>query len=141
MAHIKIKQVPQWLIWLGIFPKTANLGLAPYIFLCKELFEDYKKGTPNCKTKAMIAHESVHVERQKTIGLLKFLYLYRYSKQFCLNEEIKAIKEEMRIYKSCSKKFNIEHRAKSLSTFWVYRNCINYEDAEKLLADLWQQTS
>lgn len=140
MSKIKIKKVPSWVVILKILPNNISIGFSPFIFLNKKLYENYKTGSLNCDTEAMIAHESTHVVRQQKIGLWKFLFLYCFSNKFCFKEEIEAIKEEMKVYKLHGKQYDIERRARVLSSFWLYHNCINYEEAKKSLDALWHQT-
>lgn len=135
----RIKKVPNWLVKFKVLPPTVSFALNPYIFLSSKLYEDYEAGSPNYLTQAMIAHESVHVQREQAIGLWKFLFKYTFSKKFCLQEEVTAIKEEMRIYKSNGQQFNIKRRAHSLSSFWLYHHCVTFEDAEEILTTLWDQ--
>jgi hypothetical protein len=137
---IQIKKVPQWLVQLRIIPDTICFALAPYIFLNAKLYQDYLNGSSMCLTKALIAHESVHIKREQAMGLWKFLFLYFFSKKFCFDEEIEAIKEEMRIYKSCNEQFDTDRKARVLSSFWMYHHCTSYEDAKKILDALWHQT-
>lgn len=138
--NIKIKQVPSWAVYLRILPNDISIALAPYVFLNKYKYEDYKTGSPECHTEAIIEHERVHVKRQQAMGLWKFLFLYLFVKSFCLNEEIEAIKEEMKVYRARGVEYNIERRARSLSTFWLYHHCISFDDAKKQLDVLWRQT-
>jgi hypothetical protein len=136
---MKIKKVPQVLVRLKILPSTICIALSPYIFLSNDLYEDYLTSKASFRTIAIIAHESVHIERQQKIGLLKFLFLYFFSKTFCLNEEIEAIRAEMKVYKLHAKQFDFKRRSLILSTFWMYHHCIAYKDALEKLHSLWDE--
>lgn len=143
MPNIYIRKVPAWITKTGLVPDTMCFAIMPYIFLGKDLYEDYMTDSPTYSTKAIIAHELVHTRHQLAMGLWKFELLYLFTKKFCLNEELEATKEEMKVYKSHNATFDTERRARSLSTFWIYRLChrrIKYDDAKKLLDALWQQT-
>lgn len=137
---IKIKKVPALWIKLKILPPGISVALSPIIFLDKKLYEDYMSDSPVCFAKAIIAHETVHIESQKSIGLLKYIFLYFTSKKFCFEEEMRAIKEEMKVYKLHGQQFSTARRAHTLSSFWLYHHCIGYDDAKKALDSLWNQT-
>lgn len=134
---MKIKKIPDWIVSCKILPPTFSIALSPHVYLSKKLYEDYKTGKPNYSTEAMIAHEATHVDRQETIGLWRWIFLYIFSKKFCLREELIASTEEMAIYKQYGKIFNIGRRATTLSTFWLYHHCVSYAEAKKKLEEIW----
>lgn len=137
MQNIYIRKIPSWLITLNIIPDNICFALAPYIFLNKNRYEEFINNEQTAYTKAIIAHESVHVMRQSEMGLLKFILLYTFSRKFCLNEELIAIQEEMRIYKQHNKTYDTDRCARFLSSFWMYHKCTNYITAKKLLDAMW----
>ncbi len=139
MPNIYIRKVPEWLVTLNIMPKNVCFAIAQYIFLNQDRYNEFINNEQTPYTKAIIAHEIVHIQRAAAIGLVKFLFLYFFSKSFCLNEELEAIKVEMKVYKQYDKTFDTDTRAHFLATLWLYHNCVSYADAKKILDDMWQQ--
>lgn len=140
MNKIKIRKVPSWLVRLRIIPSNFSIAITPIIFLSKEKYENYKTGFPKHGTEGTIVHESVHIEHQQEMGLFKFFSSYFFSDEFCLQEEMDAIEKEMEIWKSCGKQFDIEGRARELSSVWIYHHCVSYVEAKELLDAFWSQT-
>lgn len=137
MTKIKIKKVPEWLVCLKIIPDNFSIAIAPIIFLSKKKYENYQSGFPRYGTSATIAHESVHIEHQQQLGLFRFFIYYFFSDEFCLQEEMDAIEQEMKIWKFFEQQFDIQGRARELSTVWIYHHCVSYVEAKELLDALW----
>ena len=128
------------LVFLRLIPKDLLLGIYPYIFLSKELYEDYVSGKPGPITLAWIMHEKAHTKRQYEMGTLRFGIRYLISKSFCFEEEMIAIHDEMLSYKVSGISFDTAIRAQILSGNWLfYRHCVKYDIAKKRLDEEWQK--
>lgn len=99
-------------------------------------FLDELLNHPNPHHIAILHHEFVHIERQKDAGLFKWLALYLLSNKFRIEEELAADKARLEYLAKNNESFDIEQRAKQLSS-WLYLHVISYEEAKKSLEDLW----
>lgn len=132
---IKIVKIPRF---IEIFTKNLCLASGQYVLLSKKVYDNYKSEKPDISALAIIAHEKKHVERQRKMGYMKWIFLYFFSKKFCLLEEIEAIKEELNIYKANNLKINLEEKALFISTNWIYNlfHKIQYKEAKSALESL-----
>lgn len=62
--------------------------------------------------------------------------LYAISANFRLSEELIAIIDEMEVLKKKGLSFNIDDKARSLSS-WIYLKCVSFEDAKATLTSIW----
>lgn len=77
-----IRRKPRWLFFTG-----SNMWVTIYPHVYKP------NGVPIVVS--ILAHESIHFERQKEMGKWKWLLRYCFSKKFRLNEEVVAFIEEI----------------------------------------------
>jgi len=128
--RIKIKPfLWQFLPWLSSYTAQA---IYPNIYVSKKVFENLKSKNPNPRFIAILEHEIKHLQRQKELGIIKFGIKYLFSPKFRFQEELLAIKEEMRYLKSKKLLFSIERAAKYLSS-WLYFWMIPYQKAKEEL--------
>jgi len=128
--RIKIKPfLWQFLPWLSSYTAQA---IYPNIYVSKKVFENLKSKNPNPRFIAILEHEIKHLQRQKELGIIKFGIKYLLSPKFRFQEELLAIKEEMRYLKSKKLLFSIERAAKYLSS-WLYFWMIPYQKAKEEL--------
>lgn len=115
--------------------KNSAHALYPYIYIPQWLYEELKKKNPDPYAIASLMHEQVHIRRQKEIGFLKFGILYLISRKFRFEEELLAIREQMKYLKKMGKEFDIEQRAKQLSGS-MYLWSSSYSEAKRRLRNL-----
>lgn len=120
--YIKIKpRIWTYIPWLS---GSANT-IYPYIYLPAEIYTDLENDQPKINSLATLAHEETHLQRQKEVGITKYAFLYTLNKNFRFEEELIAIKEQMKILKN---NFDIEERAKRLSSY-EYLWCASFQKA------------
>lgn len=134
--NIKIK-TGLWNIHPTLSQNTAH-ALYPNIYVPKWMDEELKKEKPDPYVMASFMHEQVHIRRQKEIGILKFGVLYVLSGKFRFEEELLAIREQMRFLKKHGKTFDIEKRARQLSS-GMYLWCVSYDQSKIRLEELWNK--
>ncbi len=67
----------------------------------------------------VIAHESVHLQRQKAVGRTRWLLKYIFSRKFRFNEEVLAIRAQLTALSPAYRPQVIESYADQLSS-WHY---------------------
>lgn len=114
----------------------------PYIFLRYDLHARYVSGSIDPQIQAYIAHESTHLKRQPK-GLAQGLWWgiqYWLQPHMRLTEELAAIESEMEVLHRHALVFNIDQRARALSSVY-YGWCTSYSAATKKLTELWHALS
>jgi len=117
---------------------TAN-SLYPFILIPKAIYDDLKTENPNPNSVALLIHEETHRKRQKELGWLIFAIKYMFNPVFRFNEEILAIKEAMRYLKKYNMPFDLDRKAKTLSS-WLYLWPVSRDFAKKELEKIWNET-
>ncbi|HSW90293.1 MAG TPA: hypothetical protein VLH19_05510 [Patescibacteria group bacterium] len=125
-----------WRIVNPFLQETAH-AIYPNIWLPSQHYRDYISGDPKPQTQRAIVHETKHLDRQTEIGLPKWYISYLLSSSFRLEEELLAIKEEMKLSKENDFQIDLEFKAKWLSS-WMYLWCVSKEDATKILQQMWE---
>ena len=126
---MNIKKYPWILSWVP----NRGFTLYPYIFLRKDVYEDWQSKSPLPKTLGTLIHEQTHLSRIEKRGILSFAILYLFNPDFRLNEEIEAIKPQVKYLKTRRENVDIEKWAKALSG-WQYLWCTSYKKAKKVLS-------
>lgn len=111
--------------------KTAH-GICPNVYLPQSIYDDLKSNTPNPYNVALLLHEQEHIKRQKEQGIANWLLKYIFSPKFRFNEELLADIPKIKYLKSKNLEFDLEKRAKQLSS-WIYLWPVSYEEARKRL--------
>ena len=138
MDNITIRTVPSFLRIVPFAKKKLAFAIAPYIFLPDHQYEDYMSGNPSPTTLGTIAHETVHIKREREQGLVRYGFKYLFSRSFRFEEELHAIAAQMKVYKDYGLVFDISKRAKMLSgPIYVY--CVSYNEAKQRLEDIWNK--
>ena len=112
----------------------------PYIFLRHDLYTRYISASIDPQTEAYIAHESTHLKRQPK-GLAQGLWWgiqYWIKPNMRLTEELAAIEAEMKVLHQHALVFDIDQRARALSSVY-YGWCTSYTIATLKLTELWHQ--
>lgn len=135
-SNVKIKS---W-IWniSPILSQSTAQAIYPNIYVPKWLYEHLKSKNSDPKREAVITHEQTHIKRQKEIGFIKWGFLYAFDSKFRLNEELIAIKEQLKYLKKKEIKISdedIEKIACGLSSY-LYLWMISYENAKRELKKL-----
>ncbi|TSC88445.1 MAG: Uncharacterized protein G01um101416_113 [Microgenomates group bacterium Gr01-1014_16] len=118
---------------LNLFRGSAFLGK---IYLRRDIYQDFQNPNPKPITISLLEHEITHIKRSSSYGNIKYPLNYWCSNTFRLNEELAAIKAEMKVRKIHGEKFEIEKRAKYLSSYY-YLWCIKFNTAKKELTKIW----
>lgn len=81
----------------------------------------------------LIIHEETHLNQQKELGLDKWVDLYLRNKNFRLNQEIEAYKNQINSINDRNGRIKVRTKcAKDLSSE-LYGNIISYEEAYRLI--------
>ncbi|MBI3443472.1 hypothetical protein HY008_02280 [Candidatus Woesebacteria bacterium] len=127
-----------WFMRFPVIRKARGTALFSKIYLRKDLFDKFCSGNPDVETLSVLDHEATHVERGKRKGVLRTAILYWLFPKIRIEEEMAAIKEEMKILKNAKQDFDFKKRAKNLSGI-PYLWAISYKDAYHKLTRLWQE--
>ncbi len=120
--------LPKW-----ISQNTAH-AIYPVIYLPQSVYSQWVSDVVSQQIYAVIEHERVHLQRQKKIGLFKWLLLYLLSPEFRVREELLAIKAQLAYLKSKGVGYDLQKIAWDLSGA-TYLWAISYNQArEKLQA-------
>ncbi len=137
-SNIKLKP---W--WWGVVPMlskyTAN-AIYPNIYLPKEVYENLLSNNPKPKWIAILKHEQEHITREKEFGAIMFGLKYLFSPKFRFQEELIAIKVQMKYLKSVGETFDTNKAATFLSGR-LYLWPISYKLAKRSLDEAWKETS
>lgn len=117
-----------WKILPRIFSVRTAQSIYPFIFFPENIYCDLLSKSPKPQSIAILLHEKVHFERQKQQGILLWILKYLISPKFRFNEELLALKEQIRYSKKHNLTLDLETRAKELSS-WLYLWCVSYEQA------------
>lgn len=133
-----IKPIPRWWKYLPFVGADLAMARYPYIYLPLHIYRRWVDNQLTFHDKAMIIHETVHLHRQKQLGLIKYNFKYYLSKEFRLHEELVAIKEQMVFLKQHAQKYDVHRKAKQFASseyFWM----TTYEQGRKFLEQLWSK--
>lgn len=119
------------------YPTKLAFAIRPFIFVPRTFYARYRNNALSADDEAVLVHERVHLRREQEAGLLRFGYKYLTQPQFRLTEELIAIKEEMKFRKSKGITYDIERKARHFAGA-EYRYLLPYEEAKRVLTDLWQ---
>lgn len=132
-----IKKIPLFWKYLPFFDTTMASTIYINIYLKEDDYNDYFSEHPSVLVQSIVIHEKCHVEKWQEIGLFKFGFLYFFSKKFRLEQELLAIKEQMKFLKQHDEIYDIERKARHFSGK-DYRYLLKIDEARKVLTDLWQ---
>jgi len=135
-SNVKIKPT-----WWGVIPVlsryTAN-AIYPNIYMPKHVYDNLLSTTPKHEFVSVLLHEQEHIKREKQLGVIKFGLKYLFSPKFRFDEELEAIKPQMKYLKSIGKNFDTVKAAKYLSG-WLYLWPVSYEHAKQVLDNTWEE--
>lgn len=121
---------------LGFVPWARGAAMFGRIYLRNTIWKDYLSGKPEPETLFVLAHEYTHTKR---LGKnIKPHIIFWLNRKFRFQEELAAIREEMKVLKKYKKEFDIEKRAKHLSGL-TYFWCTDYQTARAELKAIWTQ--
>lgn len=129
-----VKQKPAYWKYIPWLSGPANT-IYPYIYMPKRIFADLNGENPTPASLATLVHEETHLKRQRQLGILKYALLYIGSRHFRFQEELAAIRPQMRLLNRYGIIFNIHTRAKALAG-WEYLWCATYTEALRQLKKL-----
>ena len=126
--------------WWRFFPwlnRTANT-IYPWVYLPVGVFDDLLSLHPSPFSEATLKHETVHWERQKEMGIVRFGFNYFFSREFRYQEELLATEAQIKYLNLSGLAFDIEERARRLSSS-EYLWCVSYERAKQELVEMWER--
>jgi predicted nucleic acid-binding Zn-ribbon protein len=106
------------------------------IFLRARQYRDYISGDPEPETIAVLEHEYTHFKRNGSN--IRIWIKYWTNREFRFQEELAAIRQQMKILKQNKREFDTGKRARALSGIG-YLWCTNYETAKKRLDKMWEE--
>lgn len=134
---ITVKKKPKlWDLIPWLFSYTAQ-AIYPNIFVSERVWENLSRIRSNAYYVAALEHEKKHIERQKKLGFFNFGVKYLFLPKFRFKEELFAIKASMKYLKEKKLNFDIEGKAKFLSS-WLYLWMISYDRAKEELEKAWE---
>lgn len=133
-----VKPKPRWWCFIPWLSGTATV-IGTRIYLPRKTYRDFFQEHPSPFSIATLEHELVHRRRQIEIGIVRFSLQYVFFRSFRFREEIFAIREQMAHLKNAGEVFNINARARELSS-WVYLWAASYKRAKAALEKLWIET-
>jgi hypothetical protein len=120
---------PKSLKFLGLLYSSAQV-IYPYIFIPESINKKLKES--DTETLSILEHEKTHLKRMKEYGVFKWYLHYIFNKEFRLNEEVIAYKEQFKVFKKYDIEFDIDKYANILSSK-VYLKMIDENKAKELL--------
>ncbi|QQG47517.1 MAG: hypothetical protein HY044_00265 [Candidatus Woesebacteria bacterium] len=126
--NVKVKPI--------FFQHTAQ-AIYPNIYVPKWLYEHLKSKNPDSERVAVIIHEQTHIKRQKEMGWFLWEIKYVFLPKFRLEEELLAIKAQVKYLKSKGIKYDekdVEKAAKFLSSY-LYLWMVSYKEAKRKLME------
>lgn len=115
---------------------TAPIIFIGRIFLRTKQYRDYISGDPKPETIAVLEHEYTHFKRNGSN--MRIWIKYWTNREFRFQEELVAIRQEMKTLKQNRRVFDTGKRARMLSGFG-YLWCTNYETAKQRLDKIWEE--
>lgn len=85
----------------------------------------------------VLIHEQTHFTRQYASGLFSFGWRYFFNKQFRLQEELVAIKEQMKHLKQHGEVYDIERMARFFASP-TYGYVLPHDESVSILTRLWE---
>ena len=126
------------LMKLPLIRIARGIALFSKICLRKDLFDKFSSGNPDVETLSVLEHEKKHIERGKKIGALRMVILYWLLPSVRIDEELVAIREEMKVFKNNKQSFDFNKKAKNLSGM-PYLWATSYKNAYRRLTKLWEE--
>lgn len=132
----KIKKIPWFWKYIPFMETEMASTVYQNIYLTEKDYTDLCSENPSVLVQSILVHENYHVKKWKEIGLLKFSFLYFFSKKFKLEQELLAIREQMQFLKEHGETYDIERKAKHFSGK-EYGYLLQIQEARRVLTDLW----
>jgi hypothetical protein len=133
-----IKQIPFWWKYTPFLSLDMARTIYPYIYFPKDIFLNLKEVNPEDTNFSIYVHEKVHIDRQESFGILKWNLYYLLFRKFRLEEEVIAIREQMRFLKSKSLSYDFERKARQFDSA-TYLWLISYDKALSILNKIWSE--
>lgn len=131
-----IRPIPKYWKIIPLLHTEMASSIYPNIYLAEIEYTEYKINKMSILTESILIHETEHIKNWKSLGYLKFPYLYLFSKDFRLAEELRAIKTQMIFLKDKNASYDIERKALQFSGK-EYGKLMTYEEAFNLLSELY----
>lgn len=116
---------------------TAN-AIYPNIYVPKEMYENLCSDTPKPRWIAVLKHEQEHIKREKKIGVIMFGLKYLFLPKFRFQEELIAIRTQMKYLKLSGEEYDTNKAATYISG-WLYLWSVPYEYAKRVLDEAWRE--
>lgn len=126
-------------IFALLFAGARGLLFLNSIYLRSDIYDDvYSSDNPHPENVSVLIHEQTHLNRMRSMGMIRFGIKYIFSPEGRFEEELVAIKEQMKHLKKHDLNYDIERTAKALSG-WAYLWCTTYDKAYKELLIRWSE--
>jgi hypothetical protein len=136
--EVIIKPIPRWWKHLPFIGTDLAFARYPYIYLPEHIHSRFARGELTFHDESIIVHETVHIHRQRKLGILVYFIKYLFSRKFRLLEELVAIREQMAFLKKHGQKYDFERKARQFASFeyfWV----TSLEEGRIMLEGLWSE--
>lgn len=125
----KLLVKPKFFKFLGLVYNSVQV-IYPYIIIPKSLNQKLKES--DLESLSILEHEKTHLERMKEYGVFKWYLYYIFNKEFRLNEEVIAYKEQFEVLRKYDIEIDIDKYSNILSSK-VYLKMIDKNKAKELL--------
>lgn len=125
-----------WKLMPWIFREGTNSAIYPNIYLAPIVWDGVTGTLINHRMMAIVKHEEEHIKRQRRYGWRKWGIMYLFSSRFRLEEELVAIRSQMKYLKKHKLDFDIDRSASHLSSY-LYFWCVSKKEARDRLQKVW----
>lgn len=108
------------------------------IYLPKETFENLRSKSPNHQNIAVLRHEESHLQNSKKENLMIYLFKFLLSREFRLEGEIEAYKEQFKYLKKYNLSYDLDHVARVMSSRKIL-GYASYKDLIVIMNKAWKE--
>jgi hypothetical protein len=132
-----VKVIPSWFGKAPLLSDDIAQAIYPNIYLPQEQYDEFTSEEMSLWLESVLIYEKAHLKRQEKMHPLVLGIRYTFWKEFRLNEELLAIKEQMEFLKWRGGDYPIEEKVKQFSGK-TYGHMTTEEEAREILTHLWQ---
>jgi hypothetical protein len=132
-----IRPIPLVMVWFTFYGESLAMALNGYLYFPKNMYEDLLSSSPSHESLSVYVHEYTHIERQRKYGHYRWMLHYIFFRSFRLEEELAAIREEMKYRHAHNLTYNITRKSRHFSSS-TYLWILSYDASVRLLTMEWQ---